>query len=150
MCVDQTSDDTRTCSCNKIGTVIVHTHWLTYIISDQMSLPQIQKKRKKKSDRKNRLFSHKFSATAVSQGVETHNKTCSAGGDPEIYQVHEPQKKMIIRHNKELSILKVLFQSSQKRKNHLVQGFSAFWKVKHNVWGSWTSLSPTELKNVYL
>ena len=43
----------------------------------------------------------------------------------QIYQVYEPQKNFdtVTRHNKKLSILKELWQRSQKRSNHIVPGF---------------------------
>ena len=98
----------------KFGRVVLHTHELTCITTDQMVLQQIKRKLRKTS-RKSLLFSLKFSATTVSQGVETHNHAnLFSGGGPVIYQVHEHQKTLIIRH-KELSILYELCYKDRKR-----------------------------------
>ena len=102
--------------CNKFGRVVVHTHELTCItsISDQWLNNRLRKNEKNRL--KKSAFSLKFSATTVSQGVETHNKTCSQVV-VQIYQVPMMNLKKLWYswHNKELSILRVQWQRSQKR-----------------------------------
>ena len=106
----------------KFGRVVVHTHKLTST-SEQMIMQQIKKKIRKTA-RKNLifLFAQIFCHHCI-PGSGDSQKHFFSGGGPEIYQVHEPQTTLIVRHYKELIILKELRLRSQKRTNHTVPGF---------------------------
>ena len=82
----------------------------------------------------------------MSQGVETHYKTCSQVVVPRYTEFVSLKKLWWSGTTRSLALSRNCDKVHKKKAMTWCQVFATFWQVKHN-WGSWTIL--TDLKNMY-